>query len=119
MENTCFAGCATPPRGFHRRLRLCDRQPGRFEKCPAGGGEFDAPGAALKKLRADFLFQIANLSAQGRLRRVKDSFRRDLEASRFGDRDEVAKMPQLHRSTYISGAYASAHKVFSTSVVNA
>ena len=42
---------------------------------------------------ANLIFEIADLAAQRRLRRVQLFLRRDRQASGFRDRDEIAKMP--------------------------
>jgi hypothetical protein len=44
-------------------------------------GEFDPRRAALQKLRADFTFEIADLSAERGLRSVQRFFSRELETS--------------------------------------
>ena len=68
------------------------RQPGMVEECAAGGGQFDAVNAAADQRNADFIFQIADLAAEGRLRRVQTLRRCTGEAAFFGDRDEEPKV---------------------------
>jgi hypothetical protein len=63
------------------------------ENGPSGGGQFDTVHAAAQELNADFIFEIADLAAERRLRRVQPFFGRDRQASRLGDGDEIAKVP--------------------------
>ena len=60
--------------------------------------------AAGEKRDPDFVFKVADLSAERRLRRVKPRLRRELHASGLGDREKVAKVPQLQNDLYISQA---------------
>jgi hypothetical protein len=46
------------------------------------------------------------------LRGMQPLLRRDCQASLFGDRDEIAKMAELHGVFHISQACRSAYKVF-------
>ena len=73
-----------------------------IEKGPPGGGQFDAVHAAAHKLNADFVFEIADLPAQGRLRSVQPFLGRERKAALLGDRNEIAKVPQLHGGFHIS-----------------
>jgi hypothetical protein len=43
-------------------------------------------------LDANLIFEIADLAAEGRLRRVQPSLSREREAALLGDRDEIAKV---------------------------
>ena len=86
------------PRRFRRsprrlRSRLSQRQPGVVEKGLAGGGQLDAAHAAADQLDANLVFEIADLAAEGRLRRVQPLLGRERQAALFGDRDEIAKVP--------------------------
>src|SRR5258705_12454955 len=81
------------------------------EKSPAGVGQFDAAYAAAHQRDADLVFEIADLAAEGRLRRVQLFLSREREAALLGDRDEVAKVPQLH-GIHISKACPPTYKVF-------
>ena len=83
-----------------------------IEKGSPAVGEFDAARAAAKQLRADLIFEISDLTAERRLRRVQPFLGRDREASLLCDRDEIAKVPQLHSAFHISEACPSAYKVF-------
>ena len=81
------------PRCLCGRLGLCERQPRMIEKGPPGGGQFDAVHAAPHKLDADLVFQIADLAAEGGLRRVQPLLGRERQAALLGDRDEIPKVP--------------------------
>jgi hypothetical protein len=60
-----------PPRHLNGCLDLGERQPGMVEKGTAGGGQFDAVHAAAHQLDANLVFEIADLAAEGGLRRVQ------------------------------------------------
>src|SRR2546430_7845299 len=99
-----FDGLRGSPRCLRSRFRLSKRQPCMVEKGAAGGGQFDAVHAAAHQLDADLIFEIADLTTEGRLRRVQLFLGRDRQASGLGNRDEVAKVPQLHRCfPYLQG----------------
>src|SRR5271154_2401672 len=66
------------------------------EKGETGGRQFDPTHAAGKQRDADFALEVADLATERRLRSVQPLFRRELQASGLGDRDEVAKMSELH-----------------------
>ena len=89
---------SNPPRRLNGCLDLHQRQPRMIEKDPAGVGQLDATRAADKQLNADLIFEVSDLTAQRGLGRVQPSFRRHREAAFIGDRDEIAKMSQLHAS---------------------
>ena len=82
-----------PARRFHRGIDLRQRQPGVVEKGLACGGQFDAVHAAAHQLDADLVFEIADLAAERRLRRVQPFLSRERQAALLGDRDEIAKVP--------------------------
>src|SRR5258708_20047001 len=82
------------------------------EKGLARGGQFDAVHAAAHQLDANLVFEIADLAAEGRLRRVQPFLSRERQAALFGDRDEIAKVPRLHAGFHISRACPPAYKVF-------
>jgi hypothetical protein len=67
------------------------------EKDPPRSGQLDATRAAGQQLDANLEFQITDLTAQRGLCRVQSLFGCDRKATLLGDRDEIAKMPQLHR----------------------
>ena len=66
------------------------------EKDSAGIGELDAAGAPDQQLRADFMFQISDLTAERWLGRMQPPLGGDSQAALLGDGDEIPKMPQLH-----------------------
>ena len=82
-------------RGAHATLGLREREPRLGEKGVAGGRELDAACMAFEERRADLALQVADLPAQRRLRDV-ESPRRAAEVQLLGDRDEVAKVAELH-----------------------
>ena len=100
-------------RRFASRLDLGQRQPCMVEKGPAGGGQFDAVRAAAQQLDADLVFEIADLAAQRRLRRVQPFLGRERQAALLGDRDEIAKVPQLHSGFHICKVCPQLTKSFS------
>ena len=83
------------------------------EKGPTRGSQFDAVYATDHQLNADLVFEIPDLAAEGRLRRVQPPLGRECQAALLGDRDEITKVPQLHRTFFhISKACPPAYKVF-------
>ena len=66
------------------------------KKRSAGSCQLDAAGAALQQFDPDFQFQISDLSAQRRLRRVQPPFGGVGEAALLGDGDEITKVAELH-----------------------
>jgi hypothetical protein len=52
--------------------------------------------AAAHQLNANLVFEIADLAAEGRLRRVRPFLSRERQAALLGDRDEITKMSQFH-----------------------
>src|SRR5258706_10530854 len=56
------------------------------EKGLASGGQFDAVHAAAHQLDANLSFEIADLAAEGRLRRVQPFLSRERQAALLGDR---------------------------------
>jgi hypothetical protein len=58
------------------------------EKGAAGGGQFDPVHAAAHQLNADLIFEMADLTTEGRLRRVQLFLSRDRRrTSKSSDRD--------------------------------
>jgi hypothetical protein len=88
-----------------------------IEKGAASRRQFDAAHAADERRGADFLLEVPHLAAEGGLRGVQAAFRRELHAPRLGDRDEIAKMPELHICLYTLQAYAYTYKVFFSAAV--
>src|ERR1700738_4291114 len=82
------------------------------EKGATGGGQFDAVHAAAHQLDANLVFEIADLAAEGRLRRVQPFLGRKRYAALFGDRDEIAEVPWHHSALHIAKACLPAYKVF-------
>src|SRR5260370_41624713 len=82
------------------------------EEGAAGGRQFNAVHAAAHKLNTDLIFEISDLTTEGRLRRVQPLLGRDRQAALLCDRDEIAKVPYLHGACHISKAWRSAYKVF-------
>ena len=78
---------------FDRGIDLRQRQAGVVEKGLARSGQFDAVNAADSSSAADLVFEIADLAAQRRLRRVQPFLSRERQAALLGDRDEIAKVP--------------------------
>src|SRR3954454_19707805 len=78
------------------------------EKGLASGGQFDAVHASAHQLDANLVFEIADLAAEGRLRRVQPFLSRERQAALLGDRDEIAKVPELDSAFHISKACPSA-----------
>ena len=101
-----------PARRFDRGIDLHQRQPGMVEKGLARGGQFDAVHAAAQQLDADLVFEIADLPAERRLRRVQPFLGRERQAAFLGDGDEIAKVPQLHSAFHACEACRPAYKVF-------
>jgi hypothetical protein len=69
---------------------------GALIKRLAGGGEPHASGKPLEQSLAKFIFELADLLAQRRLRHVTGS-RRPGEAADFHRRDEISKLLKFHR----------------------
>src|SRR6202023_4122346 len=100
-----------PARRFHGGIDLRQRQSGMVEEGLACGGQFDAAHAAAHQLDANLIFEIADLAAEGRLRRVQPFLSRERQAALLGDRDEIAKVPYLHGAFHISKACPPTYKV--------
>jgi len=49
--------------------------------------------ASIHQRNADLVFEIADLAAEGRLRRVQPFLSRERQAALLGNRDEIAKVP--------------------------
>ena len=65
------------------------------ERLP-GRGQDHPTHAAGHQRDADFFLEGTDLAAQRRLRRVQPFLRGERHTALLGDRDGVAKMPQLH-----------------------
>jgi hypothetical protein len=64
-----------------------------IKKGASGRGQLDAMDAAAHQQRADFVFQIADLAAERRLRRVQAFGGCTGQASFLRNRNEKTKMP--------------------------
>ena len=91
-----FCRSGQSARGFDSGFDLGEHGARVIEKNVAGGSEFDAANSAREKARPDFIFEIANLATERRLGGVQAFTRRERQAFCLGDRNEVAKMSQLH-----------------------
>ena len=87
-----FSRLCGSARHFHRGIDLRQRQSGMVEKNLACIGQLDAVHAAVHQLDADLVFEIADLAAQRRLRRVQPFLGGDRQASCLRDRDKIAKV---------------------------
>jgi hypothetical protein len=85
---------AAPPAS---RFGLGQRQPRMVEEGATGSGQFGTVNTARQQRNANLVFQVADLPAQGWLRRVQPLFGGDRQAALLGDGDEVSKVPQLPR----------------------
>ena len=78
-----------------------------IEKHAAGRGQRDALRAADHQRAADLLFEVTHLAAQRGLGGVQPLLGGDCQAALLGDRDEIAKMPQLHDQFHASQVWHS------------
>jgi hypothetical protein len=85
-----------PACGITGGVDLQQRQPHVIQKDSARVGQLDPPRAAHKQFYANFQFQVADLAAQGRLRRVQPTFGGMGETAFFGNGNEIAQMAELH-----------------------
>ena len=91
---------AAGPGGFH----LGQRKPCMIEKYLARLRQVYAAGAAHQQRHADLLFEIADLPAERRLRRMQPALGRNRQAALFGHGNEIAQMSQFHiANPYFSG----------------
>ena len=105
MAKAGLAGWAARRAASRRRFGLGEREPRMVEEGAAGGSQLDAVHAARQERNADFIFEIADLPAQRRLRGVQPLLGGDREAALLGDRDEIAKVAQLHRLSHAFQAW--------------
>jgi hypothetical protein len=83
------------------------------EEGAAGGRQFNAVHAAAHQLNTDLIFEISDLTTEGGLRRVQLFLGRDRQTSGLGNRDEIAKVPQLHKCLpYLQGMTFSLQSLF-------
>ena len=86
-------------RGFGRVTRLHDEFSSLLEKRVSRLGQFHAPLVANQERDAQILFQLADLTAQWRLRDVQ-LLRGFPEVEVFRDGDEVANVTQFHGAVF-------------------
>src|SRR5580704_5316438 len=84
------------PRGGGRRFDLGQRQTRVIEERLAGRGQLDAACAAGHEPGADLALQLAQLTAERRLRRAQPPLGGDRDALLLGHGNEITEMPQLH-----------------------
>src|SRR5258707_11822665 len=83
------------------------------EKSAARGCQFDTARAAVHQRDPDLIFEVAHLTAERRLGGMQSLLGRDRQASLFGDRDEIAKMPELDGGLpYLQGMPLSLQSLF-------
>ena len=56
------------------------------------------PLATIQELNADLVFEISDLATEGRLGGVKHLLGGERQASGLGNRNEIAKVAELHRT---------------------
>ncbi len=66
------------------------------EESSAGRRQHRPVRTSFQQLYADLVFEIADLTAERRLRHVQPLLSGKRKASGFGDRDEITKMTKLH-----------------------
>lgn len=98
-----FGGGGNLARRPHGGLGLRQHEAGMIQEDSAGGGQTHSPRASREKRCPDFLFQVANLAAQGGLSRVQLFLSGQLEASGFSHRYEISKMSELHVALCLKG----------------
>src|SRR5262249_4431620 len=111
-RQACLVRPCSTPRGFFSRLRLRHGKPGMIEKSSTGRSQLDSMHAAGHQLGADLLLKCADLPTKRRLRCVQPPLGSQRQASLLGDRDEIAKVPQLHDALHASEACRPTYKVF-------
>src|ERR1700722_10768473 len=83
------------------------------EKSATRSCQFDTARAAAHQRDPDVIFELTHLTAERRLRGMQSLLGRDRQASLFGDRDEIAKMPELHGCLpYLQGMSLSLQSLF-------
>lgn len=71
------------------------REPRLGKKCATGRRELHTASDTIEEQRANFALEVANLPAERWLRDV-EALRRSPEMELLRDRDEIAKVPELH-----------------------
>src|SRR5436309_6500059 len=89
------------PRGapcpFKCMVDLREHGAGIIKESAAGIGQFDAARFAAEQLRIDFAFDCPDLSTERR-RLQAEPLRGPRDVPFLSDRDEIAKLPQFHRT---------------------
>jgi hypothetical protein len=96
-----------PARGITGGIDLQQRQPRMIQKDSARLCQLDSAGTAHEQFDANFQFQVADLAAQRRLRRVQPSFRGMGETAFFGNGNEIAQMAELHAGRSMPEKYGT------------
>jgi hypothetical protein len=80
------------------------------QKYAAGIGQADGFGGAFEEKKAEFVFEVAHLAAQGRLRDVQ--FERGARnVFRFSDRNEITEVAEFHPEGSIAFSYTDARNM--------
>ncbi len=96
MNFATLAACHAT-RNFHRFVGAIQNGFGFGEKRCAGLGQLYRALGAIKKLQAEFIFEIMDLPAQRRLRDTK-FLRRLGEVQNFSHGGEVSEVSQFHKT---------------------
>src|ERR1700724_3688443 len=107
-----FLGVSSAPRARRSGFDLRQREPGVVEKHLARSGQLDTARATRDELGANFRLQLAQLTAQRRLRRVQPALGCDRDALLLGHGDEIPEMSQLHALSIPRGYGSQTYKVF-------
>jgi 3-oxoacyl-[acyl-carrier protein] reductase len=83
-----------------------------IEKGATGNCQFRSLRAAIQELNANFLVEIADLTAEGRLGGVKPFFGGERQASRLGNSDEIPKVAKFHGLSYLKSMAPSLQSLF-------
>ena len=94
-----------PARRLGGRLYLRQHGTGVVEKHASRRGQFDAASAAREKLGPDLLLEVADLTAERRLRGVQPSLGGQAEALGLGDGNEVTLGAVVPSFTPMLGKY--------------
>jgi hypothetical protein len=98
---------------LHGRIGACQDQPGFAEKDCAGVGQRHVVAIAIQQGKAEFVLEVANLCAQGRLREAQ-LHRRAAETERLRHSDEITEMAKFHGRKLIAFTYhAQSNKILS------
>src|SRR3984885_10998174 len=98
------------PSGLHCRFSLRKHDSCVVKKYSACGRQLNAFCSSYKKWRTHLILEVANLAAQRWLRCMQPPFCGKLEASCFGNRDKVTKMPEFQVPPLLKKHNPSAYK---------